>query len=297
LTLAPPRRPVNIAGGNLPPPAANCLHTDTIYRPRFATPIMNYANESPLQLRCRACQQPLPAQDVNIDLGIARCLACNAVFSLADSLGQSPRAKPIARLPKRFSLDHFGSDLTIQWRWFSHAVWFLVVFCVLWDGFLIAWYTAGIRELLFGSKGLPGVLMMLLFPMLHVAVGAGLTYLLLCMFVNKTVVRVTGSQLSIQHGPLPCTRNVLLDSSNIKQLYCTERHHRGKHGCSRTYAVVAVNNRGEKIKLVESLESLDQALFLEQQIEQHLKIRDERVAEESTSQCTPCCGQQTAVLA
>jgi hypothetical protein len=34
---------------------------------------------------------------------------------------------------------------------------------------------------------------------------------------------------------------------------------------------------GTKLKLLSSLQDLDQALFVEQQIEQHLRIADERV--------------------
>lgn len=233
-----------------------------------------------MQLHCKSCNKPIPAGDVNIGLGIARCLACNAVFNVADEIGRPKKERPTVALPKRFQLDDRGPELVITRRWYTHAVWALVAFCAFWDGFLVVWYTAGIGMLLKGSEGGWMAVLMLAFPVLHVLVGAGLTYLVFCMFVNKTVIRVTTGELTVRHGPLPCSRNSQIFTADLKQLFCTETRRRGEDSCRVTYNLLALKRDNSKLTLISSLEELDQALFIEQQVEQHLKIRDEPVAEE-----------------
>jgi len=230
-----------------------------------------------LQLHCKSCGKLIPAQDVNIDKAIAKCQACHAVFRFADGLdGGAGPARPQVGLPARFTLDNWGPELTITRRWYSHGLWFLVLFCIFWDGFLVMWYTMGIGSLV-GGEGGGMIWVMLLFPILHLAVGVGLTYFVAAAFVNKTVIRVSSGELSVRHGPVPWPGNQTIPIADLKQLFCTESIHRGKNGCHSTYNVEVLKRDATRVKLVASLEELDQALFIEQQVEQQLKIPDERV--------------------
>lgn len=233
-----------------------------------------------MQLNCKSCGKAIPAQDVNIDKAIAKCQACHAVFSFLDHVGGGivgPR--PQVEMPKRFRVENWGPELSITRPWYTHVVWFLLVFCIFWDGFLVMWYSIGIGAMLTGEGGGMGWVM-LVFPVLHVAVGLGLTYLVICMFLNTTVIKVSMGELTIRNGPVPCGGNHQIRTSDLKQLYCTETINRTKNGCNTTYNVLALTNTGNKIKLLAGLDQLDQGLFIEQQIEQHLRIPDERVAEE-----------------
>lgn len=233
-----------------------------------------------MQLSCRTCGKAIPAQDVNIDKAIAKCLACNAVFSFLDEVGGAPTGpRPQVPLPKRFRMENWGPELTITRRWYSHALWFLVFFCTFWDGFLVVWYTAGIGQLMSG-KADPGIWLMLVFPVLHLAVGVGLTYAVICGLVNKTVIKVSMGELTVRHGPIPCWGNHQVLTVDLKQLYCTETAHRTKNGSHTTYNVMVLRRDGTTLKLLTGLTELDQALFVEQQVEQHLRIPDERVPEE-----------------
>jgi hypothetical protein len=85
-----------------------------------------------MQLSCKACRKPIPAEDVNLDQGIAKCRACHAVFGFLDQVGGAARglAKPVVGLPKRFRIDNWGPELVIEWPWYNHGVWFLLVFCI-----------------------------------------------------------------------------------------------------------------------------------------------------------------------
>src|SRR5262245_56419077 len=132
-----------------------------------------------MQLVCPSCGKSIPAQDVSIELAIAKCGGCNDVFNISDQIavGTVAASYPVG-MPKRFAVENWGPELVITRRWFTHAVWFLIFFCTFWDGFLVVWYTAGIRALVNGQGG--GMeWFMLLFPVFHVAVGVWLTYYLL----------------------------------------------------------------------------------------------------------------------
>jgi hypothetical protein len=233
-----------------------------------------------MQLHCKTCGKAIPVQDVNIDKAIAKCQACHAVFSFLDQVqGASAGPRPAVPLPAGMRIDNWGPELSITRSWYSHVVWFLLVFCIFWDGFLVVWYTIGIGAMLSGEGG--GMAwIMLVFPVLHVAVGIGLTYLVICMFLNKTVIKISMGELTVRHGPVPCWGNHQLRTSDLKQLYCTETIHRSKNGCNTTYNVLAQTQTGDKLTLLTGLDELDQGLFIEQQLEQHLRIADERMPEE-----------------
>jgi len=94
-------------------------------------------------------------------------------------------------------------------------------------------------------------------------------------------MRVSAGQLTVRHGPFPWPGNHTLHTSELDQLYCTEHHNYSRNGGrSTSYRVNAVLNGGWKIKLLSSMTEAEQALFVEQQVEQHLNIDDRRVGGE-----------------
>lgn len=234
-----------------------------------------------MKLYCPTCNREIPAADINIRLAAAKCATCNTVFQFQDQLEpvSAPRSAALpVPAPKKFIIEDFGSDLTIRWRWYSHAVWALLFFCLFWDGFLIFWY----GMMFFAGKNMRGEagwfwLLPILFPLLHVAVGVGLTYFVLCSFINRTVIRVTGGELTVRHGPLPWGGNRTVSTFDVTQLYCTEKVRSNRRGYSTSFELNALLSDGEKVNLLTAIEELDQALFLEQKLEQHLKIEDQRV--------------------
>jgi hypothetical protein len=152
-----------------------------------------------------------------------------------------------------------------------------LLFCIFWDGFLVVWYSIGITGL-FSDNFEGPVWLMLLFPVLHVAVGVGMTYAVLCGFLNRTVVRISGGELSVRHGPIPWFNQHQLFASDVRQVYVAEsKRPAGQDNCRRTYDVVALLAADDKVTLLTGLEDIDHGVFVEQQIEQHLRIPDERV--------------------
>ncbi len=236
-----------------------------------------------MEIRCKNCGTPIPAEDINLANALAKCRQCHAVFSFAGAVGlpASAPTAPVKRekvpLPPAIQVEEGMSKLTLTRRWFSPVYIFLAFFCVMWDGFLVFWYGAA----MFGmgaEAGGPATICALLFPLGHVAVGLGLTYTTIAGFFNRTLIEVTRGSLKISHGPIPWWGNQDLRTADLKQLFCEEQVHRGKHGSRNyTYDVHAVLQDGRKHKLLSGLPSTDQALYIEQAIETHLEIEDRHV--------------------
>lgn len=195
---------------------------------------------------------------------------------------QRPGTLPAPR-PDKVTRELLPSGLRLTYRWFGGKFIALAFFCLFWDGFIVFWYAGATAGMDF-SRGFAGVdrfhLVFLLFPLIHVGVGIGMTYYVLCGFVNRTVIDVSGRELRIQSGPLPWRGNSTTLPSQIAQLYREEIAHHGKNGTTYTYQLAAALKDGKKLKLVSGLHEADQALFLEQEIERHLGIRDQPVAGE-----------------
>jgi hypothetical protein len=173
------------------------------------------------------------------------------------------------------SVDHWGNRLVIRWRWFTAAYLGIAVFCIAWDSFLIFWYTAALHS--------HGPWLMTVFPIGHVAVGVGLTYAVLCGFLNSTTMQISPDGLTIRHGPVPTFGNRQLSASQIRQPFCERSKastSSSRNNSASTYQLSAMLNDGRKIKLVTGLRELGDALYLEKQIEVAMNIVPQPVAGE-----------------
>jgi hypothetical protein len=223
------------------------------------------------------------ADDISLDRGLAKCRACNSVTSLdeqlstAGSAGEKPsppkeRKRPKVPLPPHIQVDDTGSSLRIVRRWFSPGIIFLAVFCLCWDSFLVFWYTMAVK---------PGAPFMLkVFPILHVVVGVALTYTALAGFLNRTVIEATSEFLSVRHGPVPWPGKRTLPVEALDQLYCQEDSSSTSDGVRYSYRVNALMKGAKKVPLVTRLADRDQALFIEQELERWLHIKDRPVGGE-----------------
>src|SRR5262245_34370871 len=119
---------------------------------------------------------------------VAKCRACNAVFDFSDQLEGAASARRTpgkVPLPERMIVMHGAAgdaelasyrtaagaprEVTIEWRWFRPAQHlFALLFAVCWDAFLVFWYTTA------AVSG--GPWLVFVFPLIHVAVGVGITY-------------------------------------------------------------------------------------------------------------------------
>jgi hypothetical protein len=158
--------------------------------------------------------------------------------------------------------------LEIVRRWLGPGIVGLTLAAVAWNAMLVGYFV--------GALGTETVsIVRLVAPFLHVAVGAALAYAALAGLVNRSHVVVTPGLLWVRHRPLPWCGGLDLPRRRILQLYCAARGAVSK-GEQRYDVRAQLTYRGQRT-LLKRLENLDQALFLEQQVEIHLGIRDEPV--------------------
>ena len=231
---------------------------------------------SPIALKCPSCASPLNAENFDRDHGFIKCGYCNALMTLPKSDGGGSGAggsafqeRGVVPLPSAMRVEQTAHGLAIVRRWFSPAILFLVFFCIAWDGFLVFWYSV--------AFSMNGPWIMKVFPIAHVAVGVGLTYFTVASLFNTTRIEVGRGELSIKHGPVPWFGGKTLRATEVDQLFCKEKVSRGKHGYRYTYSVWAAMKDGSSAKVISEGTETDQALFIEQQLERALGIRDRAV--------------------
>ena len=214
-----------------------------------------------MQITCKSCGQNMT--EINIDTGLAKCSKCQAVYSLSTDYGLSGTVsnKPMIEMPKNFKISNERGSLVIERRWFGLSTIPLCFFVVFWDSFLVFWYFMAV-----------GNIAALLFPLIHVSVGILLTYMAITGLFNTTRIQITVNKLSIKHGPLPWPGNQIIDAGQIEQLFCMK------------FAVHARLKNGKTIILIGSLSEYEQARYLEQKLEEVLKIIDVVVPGEAVGQ-------------
>jgi hypothetical protein len=238
-----------------------------------------------MQLSCEVCHSPLRAEDVRLDLAVAKCHKCNAVYDLsgrkARGLPAQQRPRSLVRgravLPDHFRVEEDDSTTRISWRWFS---WRHVLLAF---GFLLM----GVLAVLFyiGTKAASS--QSLLLSILTLGYGGftlWLAYVTLAGFLNRTTIEVNRTRLSIRHGPLPWPGGCELPGRELSQLYGQEviqRNHGRELGS--TYDLLALDRAGHKIELLSGLPERDQVLYLEQALERQLGIADAPVDGEAAS--------------
>ena len=243
----------------------------------------------PMQIQCSTCGGVVPDFYVNVERMLARCAECNSVFDIKGQVGGTGarvRQRPKVALPSalRILQDEPESDpgsqpyridaarqpqMVLERSWSHPSVLFLMLLSIWLDWFLIKNSSSTFH------KG--GSWIDIVYILLHLPICVGLTYFTLCGLVNRTRIAVEGGRLVIQHGPLPWPGNRVLGTQDLDQLFCEEKI--GRRG-SRSYALVARMKDGEKVELLKSLPEADQALYLEQLLENRLGIVDVPVAGE-----------------
>ena len=218
-----------------------------------------------MTLPCPHCQQEIPASAVLEELAVAKCPSCHTIVELPQGGAAVARGK--VAMPEKFVVEEFGSTLSVTWRWYSFVSWILLAFCALWDGVIATAYSSMFAR----HASLPE----LLFPLIHATAGVGLTYVMVCTFVNSTRVSCEGGLLTVKHGPLPIRFKVELATAEVSQLFSTEKITRNKNGSEmRSYELKALTRGGKKVVLLNGLDDPRQALWLEQRLEKLLRITD-----------------------
>jgi len=222
-----------------------------------------------MQLTCTKCGAAIAPADINLQAAIAKCSQCGEVFGFAAQVPgalTTPATKPPVSMPKGFALAQQLNDLVITRHWFSPSHIALLFFCLFWDGFLVVWYTIAFT--------VHGPLIMFLFPLIHAAVGIFITYTMIAGFVNNTDFVINDRQITVTHYPMWWPGNITIPAEQIDQLFCEEVVSSNRNSTTYTYTVKVCLKGGDRLTLVKGLEQPNHAEYIEQQVEQRLRITD-----------------------
>ena len=217
-------------------------------------------------LECKSC---------NIYIPVSAATPAPDKFSDGDDFEHPSVAvvpKKEVSLPTRFRLNQATRNFEISWRWWNKWSWFWLVFAGFWN--LVTF------PMLFAVILGDDVDMEMLFFIPFVLVGGITGYLALAYVLNSTTLTVSRGMIKLSHGPLPYSGSSF-DASRLDQLYC-EQYVAGTVNDSPVYAfrVKALLKSGEHQVFVSALNTLQEAIYLEQEVERHLNIEDRPVAGE-----------------
>lgn len=186
------------------------------------------------------------------------------VPNTSSSFNQSNHS-PLFGLPKGLTVEEKNGELIIKRVWRNWiVVVFFTMFSVMWNSGMFFIVSAIIKiqqyEYLF-------------FLMLHIPIGIGVAYHTICLIFNTTTIFCDRTKFSIKHHPLPYRGGRLISTHEIKQLYCKEIKGRK----TTSYEVRLIDNRNNDVTLVSGLEVSEQALYVEQKVEQFLGIKQQDV--------------------
>lgn len=217
---------------------------------------------------CKHCATKIKPENINPETQFATCPQCGAVVAPPGAELRDP-----VPAQRTIQLEQLGEEVIFTRRWSDENLWQHVA---TWAGCHLFFGLAYNQARLTGNGG---VWALILLGVLSV----GLTYWLLSRLINKTVVRANPLQVAITTGPLPTfTAPRRVAASEIKQLYARKREHHGPRNAKYiTYDVWLqfADTRPDEV-LVKELATVAEALYLEQQMELALRLRDVPVANE-----------------
>lgn len=148
---------------------------------------------------------------------------------------------------------------------------FLLVFALFWNGFMAVWFTIAIST---------GMWPMAVFGTIHAVVGVVVGYIALRLVLNRVELRVSRGTLSIEHKPLPWPAPPPLPRADIEQLYVRLDENLRVNGRPvERYELRVREHSGRERRLV-MLDALEQARYLEREIERAFQVCDEPIATE-----------------
>lgn len=220
-----------------------------------------------MELHCQECGATISSYSIDEGRQFATCRECGAMFRYgerpAGETGEEhwqPWGVAGSPAPHGVTVERRADALQIVRRWRSKAAIGLAVFCVLWDTgvayMLFYWCT----DALFFCFMLPFMLF-----------GAFITYLMFCLFLNRTVIETGQGLLSVRHHPLPWPGKqvALID---VDHLYCEEHVSTSEDSTTtRDYLLKAVTGDGKRIKLLSVREEPEQVLFIAEVINDSLQ--------------------------
>ena len=166
--------------------------------------------------------------------------------------------------PKNIRLNERPDRLLIEYSWFKLKYFFL-----------LGLFPVG-SYVVIQSNYVNGSIQNITIPVLMIILlNLAVIYYSLMRLINTTIISVNHNKVTIEHKPLPFNKNLVIQRSNLVQLYVTR--HRTAHRYylySSTYQINAILSNKQVITLVKGLYDPEQGRFIEKKIEKFLNITD-----------------------
>lgn len=170
-------------------------------------------------------------------------------------------------LPKRMKIDYYDDYMHIQKKWMGQSTLIIGLLCLAWAAVFVRTYKIIAQGI--NSGDVPLIMLAILFAAGAVLLG----YFLVANWLNKTDIFVNKQLIEIKISPVPWRGNMRLNAAKIEE-FSVEKHVAGSEKKRKvTYAVLFRQNNDKITKLVSGLENKDQALFIEQKIENYLGLK------------------------
>ena len=245
--------------------------------------------------KCHNCGSNLSASGLDRRLAIIHCFHCGAIFDLtkkrADECVKPDNhyrdhiwkykiePRPFAAMPEGFNVENSNGKLAVSWKWTDQELYEESRFIK------IAFLAIYIAILFIFDIINPVTISFFIFSFIYF-----FFYLddRMCG-VAVTKVELNSSQLMVKHAPLrwfssfsvrifpfifsdKWKDDFIMSSKNIEQFYAKINE--------SNYELYLISRNNEQKIIVGNLKTIEQALYLEQEFERFLNIRDRRVAGE-----------------
>jgi hypothetical protein len=104
-------------------------------------------------------------------------------------------------------------------------------------------------------------------------IGIIIIYCLTAGFLNRTIIKINPSEITVKHRPLPCPfyGNQKIDTLHLIQVVLQEFHRKGRRCC----ILNALFKNNQKVTLIRDL-TKEEAAFIVKEIETYLKLKEKR---------------------
>jgi len=159
------------------------------------------------------------------------------------------------KIPATMILEENEREIKITQKWFSWSLFIPLIFCIIWF-FMI------IMMALKGNVVVPAFV-----------IGIIIIYCLTAGFLNRTIIKINPSEITVKHRPLPCPfyGNQKIDTLHLIQVVLQEFHRKGRRCC----IVNALFKSNQKVTLIRDL-TKEEAAFIVKEIETYLKLKEKR---------------------
>ena len=245
-----------------------------------------------MSLKCKVCGEVISAENINLATNVASCTNCDITFPLAKAASrkyswtasnwptrlfkrrrqerlittidpQGFTQRPIIACPNSVKQKETGEFLRLTVRWYSHFYLIVAVLALLVDGLFIG-----------------GIVVNQAFDPFLLLVGLLLTYITLAGILNHTIIEVSKGRITVEHGPLSGVQPVNISVRSIKQIYVTEILGTSRKVNKKYRLNALLHNEKRPIVLLHTLTSRNENLYVEQEIERFLGIRNRVVMNE-----------------